>query len=67
MICGGGFISVLQGYLAGDALLGISLSYVVGIACFAYLAYYAIRSKSDLKSQGIDLDELNNENNKAGH
>ncbi|MEX0635310.1 MAG: MFS transporter, partial [Ferruginibacter sp.] len=67
MICGGGFISVLQGYLAGDALLGISLSYVVGIACFAYLAYYAVKSKRDLKSQGIDLDELNRENNKSGH
>lgn len=67
MICGGGFISVLQGYLAGDALLGISLSYIVGIVCFAYLAYYALKSKRDLKLQGIDLDELNRENNKSGH
>jgi FHS family L-fucose permease-like MFS transporter len=67
MICGGGFISVLQGYLAEDALLGISLSYVVGIACFAFLAYYALKSKKDLKEQGIDLDELNNENKKSGH
>jgi MFS transporter, FHS family, L-fucose permease len=58
MICGGGVISVLQGYLSADHLLGISLSYVVGIACFVYLAYYAIKAKSDLKNQGIDLDEL---------
>jgi MFS transporter, FHS family, L-fucose permease len=58
MICGGGIISVLQGYLAADHLLGISLSYVVGIACFTYLIYYAIKSKSDLKNQGIDLDAL---------
>jgi len=57
MICGGGIVSVLQGYLA-DHSLGISLSYFVGIACFAYLAYYAIKAKSDLKTQGIDLDEL---------
>lgn len=57
MICGGGVISVLQGYLADNGL-GISMSYFVGIACFVYLAYYAIKSKSDLKNQGIDLDEL---------
>jgi FHS family L-fucose permease-like MFS transporter len=60
MICGGGFISVFQGYLSADHLLGISMSYFVGIACFVYLAYYAIKSKSDLKDQGIDLDELSN-------
>jgi FHS family L-fucose permease-like MFS transporter len=59
MICGGGVISVLQGYLADNGL-GISMSYFVGIACFAYLAYYALKSKSDLKDQGIDLDELSN-------
>jgi FHS family L-fucose permease-like MFS transporter len=58
MICGGGIISVLQGYLAADHLLGISLSYFVGIACFVYLGYYAIKAKGDLKNQGIDLDEL---------
>ncbi len=58
MIMGGGIISLLQGYLAGDALLGIQYSYVVGIACFAYLAFYAIRAKSILKSQGIDYDAL---------
>jgi FHS family L-fucose permease-like MFS transporter len=58
MIMGGGFISVLQGWLASDHLLGISLSYIVGIGCFAYLIYYAIRAKADLKNQGIDLDEL---------
>jgi MFS transporter, FHS family, L-fucose permease len=63
MIMGGGFISVFQGWLAADHLLGISMSYVVGIACFAYLIYYAVRTKSDLKSQGIDLDELSKKGN----
>jgi FHS family L-fucose permease-like MFS transporter len=58
MICGGGVVSLLQGYLSDDSRLGISLSYFVGIACFVYLAYYAIKAKSDLKNQGIDLDEL---------
>ena len=40
MIMGGGFISVFQGYLSDDSLLGIRHSYWVGVACFAYLAYY---------------------------
>ena len=56
MIMGGGFISVLQGAVAADNILGIQYSYIVGVACFAYLAFYAIRSKSILKSQGIDYD-----------
>lgn len=56
MIMGGGFISLLQGYLAGNNLLGIQMSYLVGVACFAYLAFYAIKAKSILKSQGIDYD-----------
>ena len=58
MICGGGLVSLLQGYLSADHILGISGSYVVGIACFLYLAYYAVKAKNDLKNQGIDLDEL---------
>lgn len=60
MICGGGLVSLLQGYLSADHLLGISMSYVVGIGCFLYLAYYSIRAKAELKDQGIDLDELAN-------
>lgn len=57
MIMGGGFISLLQGRLAGNDLLGIQYSYVVGVACFLYLAFYAIRAKSILKTQGIDYDK----------
>jgi len=57
MIMGGGLISLLQGALA-DTAIGIQYSYFVGVACFAYLAYYAIRAKRDLKSQGIDFDAL---------
>lgn len=56
MIMGGGFISYLQGYLASDHILGIQYSYVVGVACFAYLAFYAVRVLGILKSQGIDYD-----------
>jgi MFS transporter, FHS family, L-fucose permease len=58
MIMGGGVISLLQGFLAGNDYLGIQKSYFVGVACFAYLAYYAVRAKAELKSQGIDYDSL---------
>lgn len=55
MIMGGGVISLLQGVVA-DYLLGIQWSYLVGVACFAYLAYYAWKVSSVLKTQGIDYD-----------
>jgi len=58
MICGGGLISLLQGKLADKDLLGIQWSYLVGVACFTYLAYYAYRVKQVLKEQGIDFDAL---------
>lgn len=57
MIMGGGFISVFQGVLADDSLLGIQHSYWVGVACFAYLAWYAVKAKSILGAQGIDFDK----------
>lgn len=56
MIMGGGIISLVQGVLAKDSLLGIQWSYLVGVACFAYLAFYAVRAQSILKGQGIDYD-----------
>jgi len=56
MIMGGGIISWFQGYLSES--IGIQYSYFVGVACFLYLAYYAIRAKKELKSQGIDFDAL---------
>ncbi|KFC18052.1 MFS transporter [Chryseobacterium sp. FH1] len=55
MIMGGGFISLLQGYVAD--VTTIQASYVVGVACFAYLAFYAWRVTQILKTQGIDLDK----------
>jgi len=51
MIMGGGFISLLQGYLSSNNLLGIQMSYFVGVACFTYLAFYAIRAKAILRAQ----------------
>lgn len=57
MIMGGGFISLLQGALSDDSLLGIQWSYLVGVACFVYLAFYAWKVSGILKSQGIDYDK----------
>jgi FHS family L-fucose permease-like MFS transporter len=56
MIMGGGVISLLQGWVADDGLLGIQWSYIVGVLCFAYLAFYAVRAQSILKTQGVDFD-----------
>ncbi|MDD5569578.1 MAG: hypothetical protein PHD97_00305, partial [Bacteroidales bacterium] len=56
MIMGGGFISLLQGYLSSDNLLGIQWSYLVGVACFVYLAFYGWKVKHILKKQGIEYD-----------
>ncbi len=56
MIMGGGIVSLAQGALA-DAV-GIHYSFIVGVACFAYLAFYAIAATRSLRKQGIDLDRL---------
>ncbi len=56
MIMGGGIVSLIQGYVAD--LTNIHFSYIVGVICFAYLAFYAIRVSGILKSQGIDLDKI---------
>lgn len=58
MIMGGGFISVIQGALSTDNLLGIQGAYWVGVACFAYLAFYAWKVNNSLKQQGIALDSV---------
>ncbi len=64
MIMGGGIISLLQGWLADENLLGIQHSYLVGVACFLYLAFYGWKVKGILKHQGIDYDI---KNTKATH
>ncbi|MGE0567958.1 MAG: MFS transporter [Bacteroidia bacterium] len=56
MIMGGGFVSLFQGFLADESLLGIKWSYLVGVICFCYLAFYGYYSNILLKKQGIDLE-----------
>jgi FHS family L-fucose permease-like MFS transporter len=55
MIMGGGFVSLLQGYVADETT--IQTSYIVGVLCFAYLAFYAWKVSTILKNQGISFDK----------
>ncbi|WP_293301894.1 MFS transporter [Pedobacter sp. UBA4863] len=55
MIMGGAIISPLQGLVA--EVIGIQYSYIVGILCFAYLVFYALKATSILKAQGISFDK----------
>jgi len=57
MIMGGGIISLVQGALA-DSSVGIQFSFIAGVLCFAYLAFFAIKAKGILLSQGIDYDAV---------
>ena len=55
MIMGGGFISVLQGALADEHILGIQLSYLLGVVCFLYLALFAWSVNRILQKRGVDI------------
>ena len=55
MIMGGGFISVLQGALADDNVLGIQQSYWLGVVCFAYLVFFAWSVSKILRNRGVDI------------
>ncbi len=56
MILGGAIIPPLQGKLADS--IGIHMSYIIPVFCFAYLAFFAYKAKTILKLQGINEDEL---------
>jgi MFS transporter, FHS family, L-fucose permease len=53
MIMGGGIISWMQGFVAD--MITVNYSYIVGVLCFAYLAFYAVHVKHILRKQGIEL------------
>lgn len=55
MIMGGGIISWLQGFVSDS--IGIQSSYIIGVLCFAYLAFYAWKVSGILKGQGINFDQ----------
>ncbi len=54
MIMGGGIVSWIQGMVADST--NIHISYIVGVACFAYLAFYAWKVSGILRKQGISFD-----------
>jgi FHS family L-fucose permease-like MFS transporter len=56
MILGGAIIPPIQGKVADS--MGIHVSYFIPVLCFIYLAFFAIKAKSLLKAQGINVDEL---------
>jgi FHS family L-fucose permease-like MFS transporter len=56
MILGGAIIPPIQGKIADD--MGIHFSYFIPVLCFAYLAFFALRARGILKSQGINVDAV---------
>ncbi|MEO6521172.1 MAG: MFS transporter [Mucilaginibacter sp.] len=64
MILGGAIIPPLQGKVADGSneiikgMSGIHFSYIVPVIGFAYLAYFAWKASSELRAQGIDLDNI---------
>lgn len=55
MIMGGGIVSLVQGLVADST--NIHFSYIVGVICFAYLAFYGWKVSGILKNQGINFDK----------
>lgn len=60
MILGGGIIPPLQGKLSD--IIGIHNSYIIPVFCFVYITLFAYLAKKALSNQGIDVDDLENEN-----
>jgi FHS family L-fucose permease-like MFS transporter len=56
MILGGGIIPPIQGKLSD--IIGIHESYSIAVVCFAYLAFFAVAVKSILRSQNIEIDNI---------
>lgn len=55
MILGGGFIPLIQGKFAD--LVDIQWSYLVSVACFVFLAWFAYRVRGILKRQNVSFEE----------
>lgn len=55
MILGGAIIPPIQGKLAD--ITGIQNSFIIGVFCFGYLAFFALYIRKILKEQGVSLDD----------
>ncbi|HMG08250.1 MAG TPA: hypothetical protein VK609_07055, partial [Mucilaginibacter sp.] len=64
MILGGSIIPPIQGFIADSSqhiignISGIHFSYIVPVAGFAYLIFFAWKVSKELRAQGIDLDHV---------
>jgi FHS family L-fucose permease-like MFS transporter len=64
MILGGAIIPPIQGFVADSSnnaighMSGIHFSYIVPALGFTYLAWFAWKVSKELKTQGIDLDQV---------
>ncbi|WP_153796206.1 MFS transporter [Foetidibacter luteolus] len=56
MILGGAIIPPFQGSLGDIPSIGMHHSYLIAAACFAFLAFLALKLRAVLKSQGLDFD-----------
>ena len=56
MILGGAVIPPLQGAIGDKATIGMHNSYLLAAACFAFLAFLALKLRNVLKAQGLDFD-----------
>jgi len=59
MIMGGGFISQWQASLAANPIFGIQGSYWIGVVCFLYLFFFALKMNKNLNRQGISFQPKN--------
>ena len=70
MILGGSIIPPVQGILADGSnnvisgMSGIHFSYIIPAIGFAYLAFFAWKAGSELRKQGINVDNMTAE---GGH
>lgn len=55
MILGGALIPPLQGKLS-DMIGSIQQSFIVGVVCFTYLAFYAMYARNTLREQGVKFE-----------
>jgi FHS family L-fucose permease-like MFS transporter len=57
MILGGAVIPPFQGSIGDMSSIGMHNSYLLPAACFAFLAWLAIKLQSVLREQGLDFDK----------
>jgi FHS family L-fucose permease-like MFS transporter len=57
MILGAAVIPPFQGALGDNPEIGMHNSYLIAAACFAFLAFLALKLRSVLRAQNLDFDQ----------